>query len=143
MALLHLEERQMIEYCHGRLQKWAEWSAIRDEGQRYMGQYRYTERIAIGRPIGSVVPLDPQCLETEGGVAYLRLEHRRLGDAVILFYRDHPEWSALVMSHAMRCSVRSLWRYLHESHALLLEYWIDRDVGIKHQTAELRRERVA
>lgn len=87
------------------------------------------------------VPSSERCLETEEGVAWLRAENWSMGNCVLVHYRDHPAWSAVIQADFLGLSLRTYWRRLEDSHALLLGYFLDRAVGLVPQTEGLRIER--
>lgn len=109
------------------------------------GQFDYEEHVP-GSSVGNRSPeANLRCLETEGGVAFLKIDRRTrgIGECVLLHYRDHPAWSAQIQADFLRLSVRTLWRRLEDGHTLLLGYFLDCSVGLKPQTEELRLERRA
>jgi hypothetical protein len=76
-------------------------------------------------------------------VAWLCLESGRMGSAVLMHYRDHPNWSTDMQAQFLRVSRMTLWRYLDRAQWLLLQYFIDRACGICPQTEDLRQRRRA
>lgn len=132
----------MIPYIENRLHEWAQWSQVRiDGGHSFSPQYEYEDDLRQEALAASQIPRNERCIESEQGVAWLCLESGRLGRAVLMHYRDHPNWSTEMQAQFLRVSRMSLWRYLDKSHALLLGYFIDRAVGICPQTEGLRRGR--
>lgn len=132
----------MIPYISTRLLEWAEWSRMRIDGfygASGSGQYDYEERVCARA--AHAPPANLRCLETEEGVAWLRLESPRLASCVTLHYRDHPEYSGDMQAEVLRISRTTLWRYLDKSHWLLLGYFFDRAAGLCPQTEDLRLTR--
>ena len=133
----------MIPYIDERLREWATWSCMRLDGYYGIGgsQFDYEDH---PHGVTSAVrkrPVDWRCIETEEGVAWLRLENRGIGDCVLIHYRDHPEWSAEIQAHFLRMSLRTYWRRLETANGLLLGYFLDRAVGLMPQTEALRLAR--
>jgi hypothetical protein len=134
----------MSAYIEQRLHEWAAWSRMRIDGFYGTGgtQFSYDEPMLVTLGYFSG-PVNARCLETEEAVGWLRLEERRLAACVCLHYRDHAGWSALIKAEFLGVSTRTFWRYVDKSHALLLEYLIDRALGIFAQTEDVRIARRA
>jgi hypothetical protein len=134
---------ELIPYVAARLVDWGLWSRMRLDGFYGLGGrgFGYREP-SPSNPIGYwTAGADFRCNETDEGVAWLRLQSKSLSNAVTLVYRDHPEFSGEMSARFLGCSRMTLWRRIDTAHDLLLEYFMDRGVGLNPQTEELRRAR--
>ena len=133
----------MIDYIDQRLTEWGEWSRARMDGYFGLGGggFAYIEPMP-GQPPGWFrAPTNLRCLETESGVALLRVENWKIGEAVILRYRSWPHASGDLQAQMLGISRMTLWRYLDTAHALLWAYFVDRAFGLVPQTEALRLAR--
>lgn len=130
----------MIPYIANRLQEWAEWSRMRMDGYYGMGGggFAYDEPMPTQDRGMFKMHSSLRCIETEEGVAWLRLENVRIGDCVICHYRDRATWSAQLQADFLGLNLRTYWRRLETAHGLLLGYFLDRAVGLLPQTEGLR-----
>lgn len=135
----------MIPYIQTRLLEWAEWSAMRVDGFYGIGGggFAYDEPMPSSQRGYIKGAASERCMETEEGVAWLRLESWQLGDCIVVHYRDHPSWSAAMQAELLRIGLRTYWRRLETGHGLLLGYFLDRACGLMPQTEELRLARRA
>lgn len=135
----------MIAYVNGRMQEWAEWSYMRMDGFYGIGGggFYYDEPMPTRERGYLKLPSSERCLETELAVAWLRvLERPRLGELVVLHYRDHPSWSAAIRADFLSINLRTYWRRMETAHAMLLCYFFDRAYGlVPPQVEALRLER--
>lgn len=129
----------MITYCATRLLEWAQWSRARMDGFYGIGGAQFDYEEPMPREAGHYAStIDPRCMETEEAVAWLKFAGRRIQGAVLVHYRDHPQWSADMQAELLRVSKSGFWRLLHTADLLLLEYFFDREFGCVPQLEELR-----
>jgi hypothetical protein len=130
-------------YVQQRLDRWASWSWQKIDGQlsRYV-QVSYRERTDREFVDSASIPLASECIETEQAVSWLRTQNRRMGDAVVLTFRDHPNYSSEMIARLLGVCRQTLWRDLAGAEVRLLDYFNARAAGLPlPQLQELRSGR--
>ena len=121
----------MLTYIDAQLRMWAEWSAMKADGQVWVSQFRYREYTpSAPNARGRQPVVNEECLAVERAVAHLGLQRRELFDVVCSHYRDRPEWSAAMRAVWLRVSQRTYWRRLESAHVLLLGLLVDDAAGV-------------
>ena len=117
-------------YVAGRLVKWAEWSARReDSGLGYPRQCCYTNLMPRTGSSSQTPEFADECFETECCVIALRASDHQLYEVIVLTYKKRL-WTVDQKIKSLGCVKDTYYRRIDSAHRLILGYLNDLAAGV-------------